>query len=121
VVRRGPHERQAQRDIDAAGEVHRLDRDQRLVVIHAEDRIVGGARRGMEQRVGGRGPPRIDAVALQHLDRRRDHAAFLVAHRALLAGVGIEGRHREPRTFDAEQGLQSCRRQATSPHDLVSV
>ena len=32
VIRRRPNEGQAQRHVDAAGEVHRLDRDQRLVV-----------------------------------------------------------------------------------------
>ncbi len=41
VIGRGAHERQAERDVDAAGEVDGLDRDQRLVVIHAERDVIG--------------------------------------------------------------------------------
>ena len=44
VVGRGAHERQAQRDVDRVVERQRLDRDQRLVVIHAERDVVGRAR-----------------------------------------------------------------------------
>ncbi len=53
--------------------VHGLDRDQRLVVIHAERRVIGRAGGGMEQRVGRRRAAHVDAVALQRVDRRRDH------------------------------------------------
>ena len=36
VVGRGAHERQAERDVDAAVEGQRLERDQRLVVVHGD-------------------------------------------------------------------------------------
>ena len=35
VIGRGPHEWQAERDIDGMIEGERLDRNQRLIVIHA--------------------------------------------------------------------------------------
>ena len=38
VIGRGAHERQAERDVDGVLERERLDRDQRLVVIHADAR-----------------------------------------------------------------------------------
>ena len=44
VVGRGAHERQAEGDVHAAVEVEHLDRDQRLVVIHADGRVVARAR-----------------------------------------------------------------------------
>ena len=44
VVGRGAHERQAERDVDGMIESQRLDRDQRLVVIHAQSGVVSRAR-----------------------------------------------------------------------------
>ena len=46
-------------------EGERLDRDQRLVVIHAERRVVGRARRRVEHRVGRQRAARVDAVGAQ--------------------------------------------------------
>ena len=45
MIGRGAHEGQAQRHIHAAGEIQRLDRDQRLIVIGAKRRVIapGGA------------------------------------------------------------------------------
>ena len=40
VIGRGAHDRQAQRDVDALVEMERLQRDQRLIVIHAERGVV---------------------------------------------------------------------------------
>ena len=45
VVGRGAHEGQAERDVDRFVEGERLDRDQRLIVIHAERGVVGLAAR----------------------------------------------------------------------------
>ena len=71
VVGRGAHERQAERDVDRMVEGQRLDRDQRLVVIHAERGVVGRARRRVEHGVGRQRPARVDAVGAQPLDRGR--------------------------------------------------
>ena len=62
VVGRGAHERQAERHVDRVVEGQRLDRDQRLVVIHAERRVVGRARRCVEHGVGRQRPARVDAL-----------------------------------------------------------
>ena len=43
VIGRGAHERQAERDVDRVIERERLDRDQRLIVIHRERHVVGRA------------------------------------------------------------------------------
>ena len=55
VVRRGAHEGKPERDVDAGVESERLDRDQRLVVIHRHGHVVALARLGVEQRIGGVG------------------------------------------------------------------
>ena len=44
MIGRGADDRQAERDVDAFVEMQRLQRDQRLVVIHAQGRVVVGAR-----------------------------------------------------------------------------
>ena len=53
VVGGGAHERQAQSDVDRVIESQRLDRNQRLVVVHRKRRVIARARRPMEQRIGG--------------------------------------------------------------------
>ena len=58
VIGRGADEGKAERDVDAVVESERLDRDQRLVVVHAERGVVGSprARRGTSCRpAAGRG------------------------------------------------------------------
>ena len=45
MVGRGAHEVEAERHVDPALEVDGLDRDQRLVVVHADRGVVAGARR----------------------------------------------------------------------------
>ena len=91
VVGRGAHERQAQRDVDAAVEGERLERDQRLVVIHGDRRVVGARapRRGTACRPGrGRCTAMPSAAssamagAMTSASSRADQAAF--------AGMRIE-------------------------------
>ena len=102
VVGRGADEGQAQADIDAAVEVQRLHRDQRLVVIHAEDRVIGGARLGMEGRIGGERAQHAEALLLQGCECRADDVDFLAAHGAVLARMGIEAGEGEARLGNAE-------------------
>ncbi len=110
VVGRGAHERQAERDVDRMIEGERLDRDQRLVVIHRERRVVGRARGRVEHAyrpaaARARRCPR----AREPLDRRRDHRPILLAERAVLAGMRIEAGDRKPRARDAEALAQVAR------------
>ena len=51
VVRRGPNDRKAKGDVDGVFKVQRLDRDQRLVVVHAERCIIFRPRGRVEQGV----------------------------------------------------------------------
>ena len=102
MIRRGPHEWQTERDIDGVIEGKRLDRDQRLIVVHAQSGIVARARVVVEQRVGGQRPADIDAVGLEPRDGGRNDRAVLFAERTFFAGVGIEPGYGEPRPWNAE-------------------
>ena len=62
VIRRGAHERQAERHIDRMIERERLDRDQRLIVIHRERGVVAAPRGGVEHGVGRQRPARQNAL-----------------------------------------------------------
>ena len=107
VIRRGAHERQAERDVDGMIEGERLDRDQRLIVIHAERRVIVRARPFMKHRIGGKRTPGIDPFGDEARHRRRDDRAILLAERTLFAGMRIEPGDREPRTRELkarEQG-----------------
>ena len=63
VVGRGAHEGQPERHVDGMIERERLDRDQRLIVIHRERRVVAAPRGGVKHRVGRKRPARVDAFA----------------------------------------------------------
>src|SRR6185312_9155593 len=54
VIGRGAHERQAERAVDPAMKVDRLDWDQRLVVIHAQNYVEPCPRLLMECGIGGK-------------------------------------------------------------------
>ena len=89
VIGRGANERQPQRDVDGVVERQRLDRDQRLVVIHADRAVIGFARGFVEHGVGRQRPPDLDALAAQDFDGRRHDALLLGAERAVFAGMGL--------------------------------
>jgi len=77
VIGRSAHEGQSQGHIDAAMEVDRLDRDQRLVVIHAQRRIVVPPRLGVKHRVRRQRTARIDSRCSHLRDGRRDDVDLL--------------------------------------------
>ena len=52
VIGRGADDGQAERDVHRVPEVQRLDRDQALIVIERDDRVVARARVFVKQRVG---------------------------------------------------------------------
>ena len=88
--------------LTAAVEIERLDRDQRLVVIHAQRRVIAAPRLGVEHRVGGERAARVDAGGAQLGDRRRDDLDILAAERAGFAGMRVEPGDRDDRRGDAE-------------------
>ena len=75
----------------------RLDRDQRLVVVHAERRVVICARAGMEHRVGGMRTGDSPALGRKRSDCRLDDLDLLGAELAAFAGVRVEAGDGEPR------------------------
>ena len=119
MIRRGANERQTQRDVDGVVECQRLDRDQRLVVIHADRAVVGFARGFVEHGVGGQRPPDFDAFAAQDFDRRRHDGLVLGAERAVFAGMRIEARYRDARPGDAEVGFEFRGHDARGGDDQV--
>ncbi len=106
VVGRGAHERQPERDVDALIEAERLQRDQRLVVIHGDDGVIAAPRRGVKQRVGRVRPRHRQTFGTQVGDGRRDRLDLLAAHGAFLAGVRVEPSDGDARGGNAEVALQ---------------
>ena len=89
VIGRGAHDRQAQGNIHTIPEAQGLDRDQRLVVVHAQYRIISLARFLMEQRVGGKRPPDSKAARLQRCHGGRDDGAIFAAQHTIFTGMGV--------------------------------
>ena len=92
--------------LTASSKAMRLDRDQRLIVIHADRAVIGLARGVVEHGVGRQRSADLDALAAQDFDGGRHDGLVLGAERAVFAGVGIEAGHREARMGEAEAGLQ---------------
>ena len=88
--------------LTAWSKAQRLDRDQRLVVIHAQGDVVGGAGLRVEQRVRRQRAACIDAVGDEALDRRRDDGDVLLAQRAFFAGMRVEPGNGQARVGEAE-------------------
>ena len=97
VVGRSADKRQPQRHVYRAVEIERLDRDQRLIVVHAQRRVVSAARGGVKHRVGGERPSGIDACRAQFGYRRRDDLDVLASEPAGLPGMRIEPGDRDNR------------------------
>ena len=57
VIRRRAHDRQAERDVHRLVEVDELDRDQALVVIHRDERVVAAVRRASRNAASGTSGP----------------------------------------------------------------
>jgi len=87
--RRGAHDGQAERDIHALVEIEHLDRDERLIVVHADRRVISGARLGVEHGVCRKRSARIDPGLAQQGHGGGDRVAVLAAYAALLARVRV--------------------------------
>ncbi len=109
MIRRGPDDRQAERDVDRLVEVDQLDRDQALVVVHRDQRVVPALDEVAERRIGHQraGEPR----RWQGGERRCDHVAILGPEQPALAGVRVEPDHADPRLGDREVTGQRARDQ----------
>ena len=91
-------------------EGERLDRDERLVVIHGHSHVVGLARRGVEQGVGGIGAGHVEALAPGRRDGGHDDVDLLAAHGAVFSGMGIEAGDGDARPRHAEIARKVARR-----------
>ena len=89
MVRRGAHERQADGHVDRPVEIQRLDRDQRLIVIHADGGVVGGTRLGVEHRVAGHRAGDVEPLGTQQGDRGGNDLHLLAADGPAFAGVRV--------------------------------
>ena len=106
MIGRGAHERQAERDVDALIEGERLQRDERLVVIHADGGIVGSPRAAWNSVSAGVRAGRVESLA-----RAAAIAGTMMSISsrpgAVLAGMRIEpgnGQARLRQTEIAAQG-----------------
>ena len=119
MVRRGAYEREAESNVDGVIEGQRLDRDQRLVVIHAQGRIIGGARPFVEQRVGGKRTFCIDPLRDEPRDSRRHDRAILLAERTGFAGMRVEPGNHKPRMRKLEtRGKIACNNAPGFDHEV---
>ena len=100
--------------------MQRLDRDQRLVVVHAQRRVIIGPAPGVEHGVGGVGAAHPPAFRGERGDRRLDDLDLLAAERAALAGMRVEAGDGEPRLGDAEIALKAAQRRAAARFDQRS-
>ena len=102
MIGRRADKRQAQRYIHAAGKIQRLDRDQGLVVIHADSGIIARACGGVEHRVGGQWAGQIQPLGPQSVQHRGDHFDLLGPHRPAFARMRVQTRNGNARTGNAE-------------------
>ena len=75
-------------------------------MVHADGGVVALSRTGAEQGIGRHRAEGVDAPFAERRHRRRDDVGLLRAHGPVLAGVGIESGHRQPRPGDAEVAAQ---------------
>ncbi len=118
VVGRGPDPRQSQGNIDPALDIEGLERDQALVVVHADGGIVGRPRRLVEQGIGRVRAGGVDAGLPQRGDRGCDNRILLAAQCTGLAGMGVEAGKGEPRCGDPEIPAQRLGRDPPGGLDI---
>src|SRR5215471_1095119 len=102
MIRRGTHERKAERHIHRMVECKRLDRDECLIVIHAQGGVIARPRSLMKHRIGGEWPLRVDAFVDKRGDGRGDDAAVFLAERAGFTGMRVEAGDRQARAGETE-------------------
>jgi hypothetical protein len=99
-----------------------LQRNQTLIVIHAENGIPIALRRVMENRIGGKGTGEdcgfsIFDFRLQLFQRREDQISFFFSHGAGFAGMWIETGDRDTRSTQAALSKKIFQKQ-TDADDL---
>ena len=98
VRRRTDREREAAQQRDAPVEAHQLHGDLPLVVIHGQYRVEGAIAGADENGIRRIGAGSIETTRHGSLDGRFDDLDFLAAAIAAIAGVRVDGGHRNART-----------------------
>ena len=102
MVRAGADDWQTECDIYRVVEVEKFERNEALVVVHREHRVVTASRGIAKDRVGYAGAfERGDAERIECFDRGLDDPFFFVAKLAVFTGVGVEPGHGDARAGDA--------------------
>ena len=94
--------------------------DQRLVVIHADGRIVSFPRFGMEQGIGRGRTEHVDPLIAQCRHGGRDHLALFPAETAAFAGMGIEGGDSQAGAADGLASAQIIDRDPRGMEDIFT-
>jgi len=104
----GADDRQAERDIHRVVEVEKFERDEALVVVHREHRVVVAPRGVAKDCVWyARAYEFGDAGSVECFDGRLDDSLFFVAKLAVFTGVGVEPSHGDAWAGDASL-LEEC-------------
>ena len=116
VVGAGAGKGKAEGDIHAGVEGQQFERDEALVVIHAEHAVELSAGGAMKNSIGR---VRAGDIALgsELRDSRTDEAFFLVAEASSFTGVGIQSGHGQTRGT-SEPALEKCHKKPSDADDL---
>jgi hypothetical protein len=102
VVHRGPHNRQAEGDIDSVIKMQELERDQPLVVVHADDSIVAALGGKPEKGVSTVRTTGIDPFVPSCLDGRDNELCLFIAEQTAFSGMRVEGKDRQAWRYETE-------------------
>ena len=84
----------------------RLDRDQRLIVIHAQSGVEARPRGFVKHGIGGKRASRVDTLGNEHGDGGGNDGAVLIAEHAGFACMRIEASNRQPGPGETEAQAQ---------------
>src|SRR5690606_10648981 len=102
VVDRCPDDRQPERDVHDRAEIERLQRRQRLIVVHRDHDVAARERLGRERGVGRHRARDVEAGGREPPDHGLDQIAFLVTQHAALARVRVQAEHGDTRGRQTE-------------------
>src|SRR5207245_9138957 len=80
-----------------------LERNQPLIMIHADHGVIVPARGLMKETIRRKRPVRLHTSFLRRFHRRRDNLFFFVPENAFFSAVGIQSSDRDPWARDAEK------------------
>ena len=111
MIHRCSDERRTESERYAAEEVMELERDQSLVVVHANDGIVIAARRLMKQAIGGKRSARFNSFSREGSYGRDNRFFLLIAKNSFFPSVRVQRCNRNARPLYSEQLAQPSMRQ----------